>query len=384
MNNEFLEKLEKVLGMESTILSDIKAGIAKQNVDESLWGMLSQLVSIFNVYNGQVGAVDYDQQFYLDKIDKIKKYIVCENYDAANELITFFIATTMILEQNLQMCKKYITYRCRERSIIYKQLILKYKDSNDEEIKKIIDYMIDKQSLEVFNYEFMEKYADFHPEVYHDEFYDMKYVMYNGKRMYMKRGMDDGDIQHYVKSIVSEQDILSPHRYLSKDFYVPEGAIVVDAGVAEGNFALDVIDNVKEIYLIECDDAWIEALQLTFQNYVDKVHIVKKMLCNYTDETHITIDELVQEKQIDFIKMDIEGAEIDALSGAEKVMKSSEHLQCAICAYHRQNDEARIKEVLSAYGYQTSTTSGYMFFGDDIDASIYVDLRRGIVRGIKE
>lgn len=59
----------------------------------------------------------------------------------------------------------------------------------------------------------------------------------------------------------------------------------------------------------------------------------------------VTLDDIIQEKEVGFIKMDIEGAEYDALLGAEKVIIRNTPL-LAICIYHRQGDMLAIMEYL--------------------------------------
>lgn len=51
----------------------------------------------------------------------------------------------------------------------------------------------------------------------------------------------------------------------------------------------------------------------------------------------ITLDTLLKEKKIDFIKMDIEGAEKKALVGAQNIIKKNKPI-LAICIYHRPED----------------------------------------------
>lgn len=55
----------------------------------------------------------------------------------------------------------------------------------------------------------------------------------------------------------------------------------------------------------------------------------------------LPIDELFADTPLTFIKMDIEGAEYDALRGAEKVMQRDQPI-LAICVYHTQDDIWRI------------------------------------------
>jgi FkbM family methyltransferase len=62
----------------------------------------------------------------------------------------------------------------------------------------------------------------------------------------------------------------------------------------------------------------------------------------------VSIDDLVKEKglrQIDFIKMDIEGAELDALRGAEQTLRSFKP-RLAISLYHNKTDLTEIPEYL--------------------------------------
>lgn len=59
-------------------------------------------------------------------------------------------------------------------------------------------------------------------------------------------------------------------------------------------------------------------------------------------ERIINLNTLVTEP-VNFIKMDIEGAEVSALIGADKVFKNSKDIRCAICAYHRHGDEEKNK-----------------------------------------
>ena len=81
-----------------------------------------------------------------------------------------------------------------------------------------------------------------------------------------------------------------------------------------------------------------------------------------------TIDKLVDElrlERVDYIKMDIEGAEQKALAGARRTLQSY-HPRLAISAYHRPDDPLRIPEIVHAAwaGYRTvcgacSQTAGY-------------------------
>lgn len=51
----------------------------------------------------------------------------------------------------------------------------------------------------------------------------------------------------------------------------------------------------------------------------------------------VTIDNLLKDKRIDLIKLDIEGSETKALKGAQKTI-ATQHPKLAVCVYHKRSD----------------------------------------------
>jgi FkbM family methyltransferase len=69
----------------------------------------------------------------------------------------------------------------------------------------------------------------------------------------------------------------------------------------------------------------------------------------------VALDDVLQNFEPDFIKMDIEGAEYDALLDAQRIIEK--HLpSLAICVYHRPEDIWRIPLLIASWNY------GYEFF----------------------
>lgn len=266
----------------------------------------------------------------------------------------------------------------------YKQsLITRYRNSRDPEIVRILE-RLKKTDLHVFNYDFAEKYKDMNFNIEFDEICGMYFVYHGGKRLYFAKSLENREsVSEYYKSILMEQDSESPHRYTDEKFNVLDGDVVVDVGAAEGNFSLQVIDRVSKLYIIESDDGWIAALKETFKSYGHKVTILKSFVTSMDLGKYTTLDSLVKEP-VNFIKMDIEGNEWDALLGAKELIAHSENVKCAICAYHADFDEFLIKDVFKKYGMESSTTAGYMWFPEMVRQT-YVSTRlcRGIVRGVK-
>jgi hypothetical protein len=187
-------------------------------------------------------------------------------------------------------------------------------------------------------YDFMKKYRQVDTAVYLDESNGLPYVIFEGKRLYFQRGARVKDIQKSVAELLSEQDMNSPHKYETEFAHVREGDIVLDAGVAEGNFSRSVIEKVKKIYLFGMNKKWLEALEATFAPWKEKVVIVNKAVSDRDTEDSIRLDTFFDSEKINFIKADIEGAELALVRGAGKLLERSPHLSLSLCTYHNQTD----------------------------------------------
>lgn len=279
------------------------------------------------------------------------------------------------IQKELFISAEIISYFEVEESI-KNALISKYSYDQNCEIQKILTYYR-SHSLNLFGY-YDKEGDDIKYPVYYDK-EEMPYILFEGKRMFFPRSylfMHENNLV-CVKNILYEQGKHSPHRYIKFDNEIKKDMIIVDAGVCEGNFALRYVEYAKKIYLIESDPEWIGALERTFQPYKEKVIICNKYLSNKDTEQSITLDTLIHER-IDILKMDIEGYEVSALEGGESVLRDS-NAYCAICSYHKQNDEHKIKYLLQRYGYSTDTSEGFMFFPYDDN----IEFRKGVVYGKK-
>ena len=144
-----------------------------------------------------------------------------------------------------------------------------------------------------------------------------------------------------------------------------------------------MIDMARKVYLIEADAGWVEALEQTFRDDMDKVEIIYKYLSSQSNEQNITIDEINGMDKVNYIKMDIEGYEKDALSGALHTLQENGNIRCAICAYHCKEDEQWITEKLQSNGFVTDVSRGYICPNWIVAAYLEAELRRGIVFGRK-
>lgn len=260
-------------------------------------------------------------------------------------------------------------------------LQLKYDGTQDGEILSVLEYWRE-HSISLFN-NFMPPVERYH-EVIWDWKLNLPYIEFQTiegkiKQMYYPRNyrfsIRDG-IQ-IVEDILYEQMPGSPHLYTYAGHEVKEGDIILDGGVCEGNFALRYVDLASKIYLVECNPDWREALFYTFEQYQDKIVYCNRPLSNRDGYYSASIDMLIEGK-LNFMKLDIEGAEIQAIEGAERTLRNN-NVNCSICCYHKREDEMLLKKKFAEFGYNTNVSKGYMAFMWDKDIWWNVGFRRGVV-----
>ena len=262
---------------------------------------------------------------------------------------------------------------------LYYDVVKYLQNSNDEEELAIAKYLKNynyKKGWPVFPYAFADKYYGYPIEVLYDEKIDLFFVLWNKKKLYMKRSMSKDDVVRYMRSIYMEQDEKSPHKYCYNDNDIRD-KVVADIGAAEGFFSLDVVERANKVYIIEADEEWLEALKYTFEPYGEKVQFVSKYVSNSNSGNFISLDECFFNKEINFIKADIEGAEMPMLNGADDVLKRISSI--LICAYHMQKAEQEIQSKLEIYGFSVVANPGYMIFPDAEHAEKPF-LRRGVLK----
>ncbi len=154
-------------------------------------------------------------------------------------------------------------------------------------------------------------------DVFYDEEEMKHHVIHNGKRLYYPRDYRVNRIIDLYRQVRYEQDARSPHFYWNPLNKPALGDIFVDVGAAEGLVALDYIEDMNKVYIIECEERWIDALRATFKPYKEKAIIIPALCGEHVESGKvITLDYLLSyETSPIVIKIDIEGAELKALRG---------------------------------------------------------------------
>ncbi len=257
------------------------------------------------------------------------------------------------------------------------------EDEVNNEQREVLEFL-KNNSVKIFPYPFYDNYSPDMIEVYYDGANGMRYVLQDGKRLYFRRGWSEKRIKRACCDLTREQDINSPHRYLSDTFYAGSNDVLADIGAAEGNFSLSVIEKVRKIYLFEYDPKWAEALRATFAPWPDKTEIINKYVSNINDRSHIRFDTFFESRNdINFLKIDVDGAESLVLDSCDKVFRSGNSFKVALCTYHRNHDEEEFTLLLLRHGFYVTRSKGYMihYYDKNMKAPY---LRRGLIRAVKQ
>jgi Methyltransferase FkbM domain len=252
----------------------------------------------------------------------------------------------------------------------------------NEEQHEVLRYL-EHNPIKIFPYPFQDNYSPEKIEVMLDSQTGMRYVLHEGKRLYFKRRWNENRIKRAYSDLLREQDQNSPHRYLSENFNVGKDDVVADIGAAEGNFSLSVIEQISKVYLIEYDREWAEALKVTFAPWSEKVEIINKYISDTDDDSHIRFDTFYQRnKDITFLKIDVDGAESDVLSSCNEVFRSGNPFKIALCTYHKTDDEKDFTRLLRNHEFRVIPSKGYMvhYYDKKITAPY---LRRGLIRAVR-
>ena len=313
------------------------------------------------------------------------------------------------------------------KALNYELTLLRYKDSDDENIKLACEYL-KKRPLCTALYPY-EKMHDMPPvETHFDKDLKMCYVMHNGHPLYFPKGESEKMISGLYRYAIEDDDTegngyrqCSPHAYQSKRYHIEQGDVLIDAsggrclfpsevldeaiddvidqitevlfkrthngekdtdidvGSTRGLLALDVIDKVSKVYIVEHAKRWWKPIEATFAPYHDKVELVKGAL---SGKKKISLADLLEKcgEQRVFVMMDNEGKELEVLYDAREYLQSAKNpIMLAVCAYHRTTDYDDLIRFFNAIGYHTETQPGYMYT-DMNDGCGVRSFRRCIVR----
>lgn len=216
----------------------------------------------------------------------------------------------------------------------------------------------------------------------------LPYVIHKNKKLFFKANHTLTDVldlyQNYIQieRLLGDEDTEhTPHQYQSPRVHVSDGDVVFDIGAAEGLFALDQLERASHVIIIESDPEWIIPLKQTFAPYSDKVTIIQKFVSDIDTDTTISLEKILShiDYRSAFIKMDIEGYELQSLTAAERTLRKGKGLKLSVASYHKQHDAEEMKSFFDNIGYFSEFSNGYMLF-HLYDTPTPPYFRKGIIR----
>lgn len=263
-------------------------------------------------------------------------------------------------------------------------------DSGSEPYHSELDYVF-CHGLEVFPYDQLKRLESV--ESGFDNKLQMPYVIHKKKRLYFPKDFSVKQAEQKYRHYIENENLLGgnyktkmPHCYQSEWFKVNEGDVFVDLGAAEGLVALDVIDRVSKVYIIESNKRWLKALRATFEPYKEKCVIIHKLVTDHNGRKSITLEHLLKDETTCpvFVKMDIEGFEKRVLAASNDFLSKRNNIKLACCAYHFEGDAQTMVDLFEQSGYQYEFSNGWMLFSL-YDKSLLNPpfFRHGIIRAWK-
>ncbi len=242
-------------------------------------------------------------------------------------------------------------------------------DSTDPEIAPIIDYLRRHPELPVPletrpAYDYVDRFSPDDVKVEIDEQESCPFAGVDGDRIYFPPEWSHELIRRSVNIARIEQHPDSPHLYVDAHCrFGPDGTAVL-AGASDGIFALSIRDRLRRGFLFEPEPVWHRPLSLTIRPFGEKFQIVPKFLSDRDSDSSVRLDTFLRGREpLDYLQVDVEGAEASLIAGAMETLRTSPSLRVSICAYHTHGDATFLKRRLESAGLQTRFSRGYFVMG---------------------
>ncbi len=159
------------------------------------------------------------------------------------------------------------------------------------------------------------------------------------------------------------------HAYEFAGVQIKPGDHVIDAGASEGFFTQYALQRGARVLALEPVPSLAEALKKTFAAEIacGQVKVIPVALAATSARAHldlkqeriyesqlsstgleiqtICLDDIAGQEPVDFIKMDIEGAEVNAIRGGAKLITTNKP-RLAIAVYHQQENARQVCQLL--------------------------------------
>ncbi|AZR72075.1 hypothetical protein BBF96_00905 [Anoxybacter fermentans] len=254
--------------------------------------------------------------------------------DVRKQLLSLGIEDYAIDVRGLSLAKDYLDFR--------NESPFKIINSHIEQYEKVYSYLSDEHSKKVYlgilnsKISLDNKYMKGIASPAKEQYFAKELIKISEEEVFCDCGSFNGDT---LETFIS----LSGGRYKK---YI---AIEADKEIyneLNKKIAAKGIKNVQT-YNVAC---WNEKTILKFQPSQSSGHITEKGKISVCADT---LDNILQNEKVTFLKMDIEGAEEKALNGASTVIKKYKPI-LAICLYHSLEDYYKIPLMIKELNHEYS------------------------------
>ena len=185
-------------------------------------------------------------------------------------------------------------------------------------------------------------------------------------------------------------------------FKIKEGQIIIDAGAYLGGFALYAAKKVGgtgKVIAFEPDPNNLKILKTIIKKSgLKNIILIKKALGNAVKKVKLesadnyskiviktfknptvkvkqtTLDKELKKfgiKKVDFIKMNIEGAETNAIKGASLILKNTQHVAISCHNVNGKNTVIEVNSLLKKFGFKTKVLKRKILITDPGHTDVY-------------
>src|SRR3990172_7220679 len=170
------------------------------------------------------------------------------------------------------------------------------------------------------------------------------------------------DLQYELRTFlgVYERELLPHYHALLRP-----GLKSFDVGGNNGYTALLIASITrKDVASFDCERAAVIEMRKVFERNDLPIVAVEAFVGRDTGEGRITLDDAAEQFFVpDFIKMDVEGAEVDVLLGAQRLLATRK--PDMIVEVHGQKVEAECIKILVSHGYKPTIVDPSRFFPEN-------------------
>jgi len=216
---------------------------------------------------------------------------------------------------------------------------------------------------------------------HHLDFFDYQYVVKHRAAFektydYLADARSRDTFTAYLNAKIMGQpdplfELVDHHPYFNSLLPLGSNEVYVDCGAYDGDTILKFYNAVggkyKRIIAFECDEANSQRLLDTISTHgIGDIQVFRKGIWSHEGRLKFqaagtsistiqdsgnrsievdTLDHLIGDEDVTFMKMDIEGAEIPALIGAQQLIQKNRP-KLAICVYHKPQDLIEIPQFI--------------------------------------